>query len=62
MLNHGLAKVLEAEPDKLDIKRCEPGILFRFTLQTSYYYLIFDFRVDSTSLTTLFKKYNIMLT
>ena len=40
--------VLKAEPGKLDIKRCKPGILFISlpivdTLQTSDYDVIFDF-------------------
>ena len=38
----------KAKPGKLDIKRCEPGILFIslpicFTLQTSDYDVVFDF-------------------
>ena len=32
-----------------------------FTLQTSDYDAIVGFRVDSTSLTTSFKKYNVMM-
>ena len=36
--------VLEAEPRKLDIQRGETGILFWFTLQTSGYDVIIDFR------------------
>ena len=41
-----------AEPGKLDIKRREPGIL----LETSDNDIIIEFRVDSMSLTTSFKK------
>ena len=53
--------VLKAEPGKLDIKRCEPGILFISlpivdSLQTSDYDVIFYFCVDSASLATSFKK------
>ena len=52
--------VLKAEPGKLDIKRCEPGILLSVypllnTLQTSDYDVILDFCVDSASLATSFK-------
>ena len=59
--------VLKAEPGKLDIKRCEPGILFISlpifdTLQTSDYDVIFDFCVDSASLATSFKKCNVIMT
>ena len=40
--------MIQAEPGKLDIKRCEPGILFisisLFTLQTSDYDVMIDFR------------------
>ena len=61
MLNRRLVKVLEAEPGKLDIKRRKPDFLFRVTLQTGDYYICFYFRVASKSLTTSFKKYNIML-
>ena len=52
--------VLEAEPGKLDIKRCEPGILIISTHQTSNYYLIIDFSVDSTSSIT-FKQCNVII-
>ena len=59
--------VLKAEPGKLDIKRCEPGILFISlpivdSLQTSDYDVFFDFCVDSASLTTSFKKCNVIMT
>ena len=59
--------VLKAEPGKLYIKICEPGILFISlpivdTLQTSDYDLIFDFCVDSASLATSFKKCKIIMT
>ena len=60
--------VLQAEPGKLDIKRCEPGILFislpivENTLQTSDYDIIFDFCVYSASLATSFKKCNVIMT
>ena len=55
--------LLKAEPDKLDIKRHEPGILLHqfthcFTLQNSDNDIIFDFCVDSASLATSFKKCN----
>ena len=59
--------VLKAEPGKLDIKRCKPGILFITlpivnTLQTSDYDVFFDFCVDSASLATSFKKCNVIMT
>ena len=59
--------VLKAEPGKLDLKSCEPGILFISctllnTLQTSDYDEIFDFCVDSASLATSFKKCNVIMT
>ena len=46
--------ILKAELGELDIKRCEPGILFISlpivdTLQTSDYDVIFDFCGDSAS-------------
>ena len=52
--------VLKAEPGKLDIKRCEPSIVFYqftscFALQTSDYDVIIDIHVDSTSFTTSLK-------
>ena len=60
------ACVLKAEPGKLDINRREPGILYQFTycfsLQTNDYDGIFYFCVDSASLTTSFKKCNIIMT
>ena len=51
--------VLEAEPDKLDIKWRELGILFiclpiGSLFQTSDYDVIMDFCVDSASLATSF--------
>ena len=51
-------------PGNLDFKRHEPGILFIscFSLQTSKYDVIIDFRVDSSSLTKYFKKCNVMMT
>ena len=53
--------VLKAERYKYVIKRCKPGILYIslpswLTLRTSDYYVIIEFRVDSTSSTTSFKK------
>ena len=54
--------VLKALPGKLDNKRCEPGILFISLQETSNYDVVIDFRVDSTSWTTSFKKYNVMMT
>ena len=43
--------VLEVKPGKLDIKRCEPSIMFIltnwFTLQNGDYDVIIDFRVIS---------------
>ena len=59
--------VLKAEPDELDIKKHEPDILFFqfthcFSLQTIDNDVIFDFCVDSTSLATSFKKYNVIMT
>ena len=59
--------VLKAEPGKLDIERCEPGILFISlpivdTLLTSDYDVIFYFCVDSASLAMSFKKCNVIMT
>ena len=59
--------VLEAEPGKLDIKRCQPGILFIslpswFTLQTREYDVMIYFCADSASLATSFKKCNVIMT
>ena len=52
---------------KLDIKRREPGIqIFQFThcfsLQTSDYDVISYFCVDSASLATSMKKFNVIMT
>ena len=49
--------VLQAKPGKLDIKRRALGILFTrwFTLHTSDYGVISEFRVNAMSLTTSFK-------
>ena len=59
--------VLNAEPDKLDIKRREPGILFIIypllnILKTSNYDVIFDIYTDSASLATSSKKCNVIMT
>ena len=51
--------VLKAKPGKLDIKRCEIGILF-FSLPSDYD-VIFDFCVNSASLATSFKKCNVIM-
>ena len=58
--------LLKAESGKLDIKRCEPGILFISIptvspLQTSDYDVLFNFCVDSASLTMSFKKCNVIM-
>ena len=53
---------LKAEPGKLDIKRCEPGILFIILLQTSDNDVFIDFLCESMSLTTSFKKCNVIMT
>ena len=55
-----LTCVLEAMPAKLDIKRCEHGILFislqhESLFKTSDYDGIIEFRIDSMALTTTFK-------
>ena len=47
---------------KLDINRRKPGILFISLQATSNYDVIIDFRVDSMSLMTSFKKCNVMMT
>ena len=57
--------ILKAEPGKLDVKRCEPGILYIslyqfihwFTFQTSNYDIIIAFCVA-----TSFKKCIVMMT
>ena len=58
--------VLKAEPGKLHIRRREPGILFinlpivsLFKLAIMAY--LFYFCVDSVSLATSFKKYNVIM-
>ena len=58
--------VLEALLGKLGIKRLKSGIymyqfLSWFTLQTTYYEVIIAFCDDSTTLTTSFKKCNVMI-
>ena len=54
---------LEADPGKLDIKRREPSILFNSLQNDTLFKLaIIDIRVDSMSLTTSFKKCNVMMT
>ena len=55
-----LTCVLEAGPVKLEIKRREPGILFISLHVGSPYDVIIDFSVYSTSMTTSFKKCNVM--
>ena len=57
--------VLKAEPGKLDIKIHEPGILFislSIVLLFKLAIIIIQICVNSMSLTTSFKKFNVMMT
>ena len=54
--------ILKAEPGKLDIKRRKPGILFISLQADSLFKLaIIDFCADSMSLTTSFKRCNVIM-
>ena len=54
--------VLETEPGKLDIKRCESGILFISVSIVSLFKLDYDVNIDfCVDLATLFKKYIVIM-
>ena len=53
--------VLEGEPGKLDISK-DANVVSWFTLKTSKYDVIIDVRGDFMSLTTSFKKCNVIMT
>ena len=51
----------QTEPGTHDIKRREPGILLISLPIACDYDAIFDFCIDSASLATSFKKYNVII-